>query len=393
MSSTTTSSPFIVPPDPSGRSGHAAFRIFDGITPEVAAALLAGLPRRTLAVGEIPLREGDSNRTLLLIETGELAVWKGPPGTSRGVRVHQLKAGDCVGEISALNGAPASATLVALTPVTLCVLDPLAITDVAAREQVVANLARTLADRLTQTTDEVKARHEAQLQSLRVQVSAAVFAARTLLLVSLYTLCLPVFALIRPHLPADAVYSCAVIVVFAAVAWYFLARNSTGYADYGFTLKNWGRQLWRGTMWTLPLLALATLVKYLATLRWPGQFTLFEPWRSLDDQVFVFGEWATYATAYVVLVLAQEIIRCTIQRSLAIFYQSSRTRDKWRSILAANAAFAALHVHLGLIFPMLAFVPGFFWAWVYQREHSYLAVCASHALLGGWVLFALGVPY
>lgn len=106
---------------------------------------------------------------------------------------------------------------------------------------------------------------------------------------------------------------------------------------------------------------------------------------------FHLGAWLVFVGVYFVLSFAQELVRCAIQGSLALDYRASGQPDRWRSVLVANLLFAATHVHLGLLFPLVASVPGLFWGWMYRRERSFLGLGFSHALVGSWAFFALGI--
>ena len=82
---------------------------------------IAGLPSQTYQTGEVLLKEKEANNRIFLIETGELDVWKGVPNTANSVKLVTLKAGSCFGEMSAINGAAATANIVAATTATTAV--------------------------------------------------------------------------------------------------------------------------------------------------------------------------------------------------------------------------------------------------------------------------------
>jgi CRP-like cAMP-binding protein len=71
----------------------------------------------TLAPGEVLLAEGELGDSLYVIVRGQVAVEQG------GRRVAELGAGECVGELAALDWEPRSATVRALAPAELVRLE------------------------------------------------------------------------------------------------------------------------------------------------------------------------------------------------------------------------------------------------------------------------------
>ena len=226
-----------------------------------------------------------------------------------------------------------------------------------------------------------------------ISISPAVFLTRMLFALSAYLALLPVFESIRTTLPTDSLISFFFILLFFLVAWSSLAKDGSDFAAFGMTLQGWPRQLARSLWLTSPLLLLVFGLKWAYVGAHPEQLELFEPEQVLKG---VGGaswiHWVLFAGMYVLLSFAQELVRCVTQGSLARFYRDSGEPDNWRSLVVTNMVFAATHVHLSAWFALMAFLPGLFWGWLYQRERSYLAVGFSHALVGCWALFVLGVP-
>ena len=79
---------------------------------EQLLALEHSFTRVELKAGEILFSQGDPGHSLYVIVTGRLAVLVGPPGCER--RIHEVAAGEIVGELSVLTGEPRSATVAGL---------------------------------------------------------------------------------------------------------------------------------------------------------------------------------------------------------------------------------------------------------------------------------------
>jgi diguanylate cyclase (GGDEF)-like protein len=93
--------------------------LFDGVTPALVSAMIAGGRARTLQAGEQLLRTGAVNTTLYVIRSGSLTVQLPDEG-----RPHlRFGPGDCVGELSVLDGQRVSADVVAESPAEVLGLD------------------------------------------------------------------------------------------------------------------------------------------------------------------------------------------------------------------------------------------------------------------------------
>ena len=73
------------------------------------------------------------------------------------------------------------------------------------------------------------------------------------------------------------------------------------------------------------------------------------------------------------------------------FLQGSELKRASLSIVVSNLVFSAVHVHIGLAFALLAFIPGLFWGWLFLRTNSWLGASLSHLFLGGAAIFLFGI--
>jgi CRP/FNR family cyclic AMP-dependent transcriptional regulator len=133
-----------------------------------AMPLLADLPHgeleklaRRLTVeqhrpGSVIIREGSSGGAASFIAAGSCEVRR--EGKRGSKRVAVLRRGECFGELSIINPAPRSASIVALEPVDLLVLGEADFRDALRSNRAVAlQLVRTLAKRLQSREDEFAA--------------------------------------------------------------------------------------------------------------------------------------------------------------------------------------------------------------------------------------------
>jgi CRP-like cAMP-binding protein len=92
--------------------------LFAGCTPAELAAARRLLTLLTVDAGSVLMREGGLGMEFMVIADGEATV------TIDGHRVASLGRGDFAGEMSLLGGSRRSATVTALTPLTIYVANP-----------------------------------------------------------------------------------------------------------------------------------------------------------------------------------------------------------------------------------------------------------------------------
>lgn len=96
------------------------------------------------------------------------------------------------------------------------------------------------------------------------------------------------------------------------------------------------------------------------------------------------------AGTYVLIVPLQEFAtRGCIQGMLAVFL-TGRFRTV-QAVLLCNLVFCAMHTHLGDIFPLLVFLPGLAWGWLYARTPTLIGPSLSHAIVGVAACFLFGI--
>jgi membrane protease YdiL (CAAX protease family) len=141
---------------------------------------------------------------------------------------------------------------------------------------------------------------------------------------------------------------------------------------------------------TLPLLAVITAIKWLL-MRLHSQWSAESLIRYPDLAArLAEPEVIKLLSIYVVSSAVQElIVRGAFQSSLDMFLTGpGRTR---KAILISALVFAAMHIHMSFLFAALAFVPGLFWGWLFARNPNLVGVTLSHAAVGGYVFFILGI--
>lgn len=123
----------------------------DALTSADRDALLALLRRRTLTAGTVLLREGEPGNDVLVVLGGMVKLVATPP-QGRDVVLGMRGAGDLLGELSALDGEPRSASVVALGDVEVGILSATGLREfLADRPRAALVIMRLLVERLRES--------------------------------------------------------------------------------------------------------------------------------------------------------------------------------------------------------------------------------------------------
>lgn len=124
----------------------ANLKALRGVSIPTAEQLLRRCQVRKLAEGEVLLTRGQQNHVMYMILAGKLGVHL---DSETSEAVAYLESGDTVGELSVMDGSPASAFVVAAAPARLLAVDETAFWDLVHESHAFAvNLLRSLVQRL-----------------------------------------------------------------------------------------------------------------------------------------------------------------------------------------------------------------------------------------------------
>lgn len=141
--------------------------LFSGVPFSAVEEVIAGCPIRELAAGEALLQRGELNDQLYFVLDGRLKVVL---AEGVGDETVELLVGDCVGELSMVDGEPVSASVVALETSQVLVLPSDIIWNQLMRVNSVArNLLRVLSGRMREVKNRMMEVRERRLELQRLQ--------------------------------------------------------------------------------------------------------------------------------------------------------------------------------------------------------------------------------
>jgi len=229
----------------------------------------------------------------------------------------------------------------------------------------------------------------------RERAATGRFIVAILTIFSVFTLLLePIQKLARAHFyDLGPVIALLTLVVIA----FFLERwVSPGVKMFRLNLRPKRRYIIEAIVWSLGACVLMTLGKALWLSYGPDAT---EPRRLfsflvLDDGTRVTepGLFMVELSIYLVSVLFQQFaIRCAIQAPLQNFLTGVIGPAGWTANIVATLLFAVLHAHLNPVVSLAVIAPSLLWGWLFMRSGSILPPILSHAIIGVYAIFILGI--
>lgn len=183
-----------------------------------------------------------------------------------------------------------------------------------------------------------------------------------------------------------------VVIAFMINRWISPSSESVG-----IVLRPKRRHVIEAVAWSIGFCAVMTAAKYL----WIGLasdpagppvplFSFFV----LDDgsKVDSVGLFAIGLSVYLMSVLFQQFaVRCAIQAPLQNFLTGVVGQAGWIANLLATLLFAVLHAHLNPLVSLAVILPSLLWGWLFMRSGSVVIPIISHAIIGVYAIFILGI--
>lgn len=215
------------------------------------------------------------------------------------------------------------------------------------------------------------------------------FVVSVMTLQCVYAIALTALPFLDGVLPSSTSYvSIPLQLLFGIVGVAFIAQTRLPLRIFGIGFRDLLGSLGLAVAVTVPFLAIVTLLKWIVLVAKGSQMPIVE---STDVSRFASDpRLRTLVIVYVLSCLVQEIIvRSALQASLHLFLAGKYAR--WRAIAVCALVFATNHLHMSALFAAVALLPGLVWGWMFDKKRNLAGVVLSHAAVGIWVFFFLGV--
>lgn len=183
-----------------------------------------------------------------------------------------------------------------------------------------------------------------------------------------------------------------VVIAFLINRWISPSSETVG-----LDLRPKRRHVTEAVIWSIGFCVAMTAGKYMLIQLTSGPAGPPEPLFSffvMDDgtKADSVGLYALGLSLYLVSVLFQQFaVRCAIQAPLQSFLTGVVGPAGWIANLLATLLFAVLHAHLNPLVSLAVILPSLLWGWLFMRSGSVVVPIISHAIIGVYAIFILGI--
>jgi CRP-like cAMP-binding protein len=328
--------------------------------------------------GTVLFNEDDTSDEIYFILKGEVEVLKWDETHTQQYPLQTLGEGQVFGDVSYLTGASRSATVKALTPLSVIKLSRQVVREhhPEARqiEQILANHIATINITRLQVGNEEHVRNlEQQVEELGTRLEFGTFLVMTIAVFTIITL---VSRYVSTTETTFDPTSLSFLFIFGSALTvpvvYFTWRHRHPARDFGLVLGDWPRSLLE--VGVILLILTSLLAVFMAVDTWFFNGTLLGLDFDLDRFHFILG------LIYLVSSFGQELLaRGIIQGSMERLLMDERGVQ---TIVWSSAIFAIMHINYGFIVIAVTFLASLLFGYVYWRQKSLLGVSVLHGMLG-----------
>ena len=377
--------------------------LFQACSDDDLNTLISFAKTKIFKAGEYLIHEGDNDQQeFYLIQSGKVEILKksNKPDPAEAIVITTLEKGETFGEIALLGFKQRIASVKAIKQTTVLVIPIDKLNEIqntlvsltaekssehsAFYNTVLINLGKQLSQRLYNTNLITVETLQRQLVLQRERIDSIRFFLTMLFILAIYSYCTAFLKnLINAPNAANkselisAIISLVMMVVFFGGTMIVISKNSFPLSFYGLTLKRWKRSAFEGLLYTIPVLFVLLLVKFIA-LRFYG---LGDSLIEFDPQHLSALELTGMVTLYFVLASMQEIVARGAVLSSLIHFLSGRHK-KTIAVALSDLLFGMIHLHISLELAIAVLFFGFYWGWMFLRQQDIVGVSISHALTG-----------
>lgn len=336
--------------------------------------------------GEMIFEEGDESKDLYLVIKGKLVILKKMDDQFQDFG--SISDGQFFGEMAHLEGEKRSAGVKALESVQVLSihLDQLQQTEdnKVLYSKIIAQIAKKVSGNLRKTDQTLidSLREKLEFTQAHNQISKTLI--HLIILIAIWFNLYDFAELFPAHRATlDFIFTSLLLILFAVSA--LIVIRSSGYPllFYGLTLQGWLPKTIEAILYSIPLMILVLIVKWLLihNLQMYKNLSIFASASTLKASLFGI-------VVYVVFSPVQEIVaRGCIQSCFRNFFQGPNR--VFLAILTSNLLFQVLHTAKDFWLAFVSLFFGFFWGFLFEAQKSVVGVSVSHAIIGVWSIFIL----
>ncbi len=360
--------------------------LFKGLDEEKIQFLFSIGQKISVKQGEYLVKEGDSAKEIFFLLSGTLEISKYDSVHNQPHIIATLEAGSTVGEIALLDKGLRSASVRATSPSELISIPFEKLQDIAEQDKslyrLFFQLSQNIAGRLRSADDTAFRALQAQLDEYKTRVMLSNFFVYIIIFICAFSFSVDELKYIAIIKKQTTFVTLPLTVTIAFFMFYFVKKYNFPYKILGLTLDNWKRSIYEGIVFTIPILAIITFIKWIAVLSVPPY--LGQPlFNGHFSWVILFLYWLFVAP------LQELLSRGGLQGTLSHFLTGKH--KVLISIFVSNLLFSSVHLFMSLQIAVLVFLPGVYFGWLFSRTNNLIGVWLAHGMVGTWGLMVLGI--
>jgi CRP-like cAMP-binding protein len=392
--------------------------LFSDFSDRQMTSVLPHITILTFQKGDILINENEISDNIFIVKEGEVDVSKWDSGLNRAHHIATLGPNSVIGEMTLLDNAPRSASVVALDTTVILHMsrkglysesDEKTIYSKVAAQLIglaqsaqkliseppflplmIENLAKGLVQRVRMTNDTVIDALRNDLRHAKAQVAMGLLIVSVLTMVACYMIVLKVLEEIHAQVSSTSLVTVPVMIVFTVATFYIIRKSGYPLQLYGITFNDWRKSLIESLLMTLVLIAVTIVIKYFFI-----EHIATYAHRALFDGEILVHKFPAKTQLFILIVyllfvpLQELVVRGLLQSSFEEFLTGAH--KTLQAIFLSNLLFSVSHFHFPIIVASVVFFTGLFWGWLYSRHHTLVGVILSHQCIGVWGLFVLGI--
>ncbi len=350
---------------------------------------VAALAREiSLPKGEFLFHEADSGEAFYVLVQGKVEILKKDE-----VRLAELGEGDVFGEMASMGSFKREAS-VRTTESSIFLELFFKKLPREIQNELSPKFSQVLVSRIKEGNVLAAEAVQKQLEHFQARSHLGNMLIYLLWLIFLYIYAIQALSIFEVQVISSTVITIPVLLFFGTFMFFLMKKSPFALREYGFTLKDWLKNLISSFFWTIPLLAFTYFAKW-AMVKFVPQYAGL---KVIDFSAALSQEEGgagllliiVLIAAYLIFVPVQEIIyRGAMQTTLEKLLVTKR--KKLVSIFVSNLPFSLIHLHLSFTLTIIVYFYGLVWGWMFARQRSLVGCIFSHLIVGLIAFFILSI--
>jgi len=366
--------------------------LLDDLTEDQIRQLVPLVESKHFSEGEVVFAEGDTSRLFYVVASGGVEIVK----PAHDLVLERMEPGAVFGAMAVFDEIPRNVTARATRDSVLIEFEVEDLKVLAEQHTeslysiLLKNQLRVQNERLLAQTEATVAQLEQKLAETSLRASMGRFITFVIALMCLWGAALRLGLWLDDLGFSSTVFTSGLLVVFVMALIWMIGRGNLPMRLYGLTLEGWREHTVEALVWS------AVFCLVMTGLKW-GVMAVVPSFS--EGSLFSLSGFEGGLTPMNLSMVAVYALFCPFQEFVArgacqgsLEHLLIGRASSLRANVIANLLFATTHLHMSPYFAAAVFLPGLFWGAMFSRQRGLVGPSISHALIGIYVMFVLGLP-